>query len=170
MVDFLISKVLKVKDGILPEQFEFFCVAKPSERIKMARFVVNDKRQLLFESLSHKIGIFGEADFGIKTADDLKDIFATTDHGPEGDGLFDKVSRLNQQIEVGGNGLVVALIRVRIAPASEEVYWFDVEVVSNTLKEVPGKSVIGIIEDKIMTKSLSCSKVSLDRNVSDLAR
>ena len=96
MVDFLIGKILKVEDGILSEQFEFFCVTEPSKRIDVAWFVVNNKRQFFLESLSDKIGIFGEADFRIKTADDLKDILATTDHGPKGNGLFDKVSCLNQ--------------------------------------------------------------------------
>lgn len=94
-------------------------MAESTERVGIARIVVDNEGKLFFEALLNEFGVFGEAYLGIKTTNNFESVLSATDHGPEANRLLDKVGNLNQDIKIGGNGLIVTLVGVRTAPTSK---------------------------------------------------
>ena len=109
LIDFLISDVFQIKNGVFLEELKGTDFAETSEGIDIARIVNNGESVPFFVTPANKVGIFSETNLGIEAADSAKMSAEATNHGAECSGVTDQKPGFSEEVEVVGDSFVGVL-------------------------------------------------------------
>lgn len=166
--DFEAGDLLQIEFGRLLQRLDGPAGPVAAEGVDELGVSENGERRAAPDVLPDEVGIFGEAELGVKFHAATKNFTAAADHRPHGTFKLYEFASFDQEIYGGCDRFFGGEVRVGDTPGSEKISRSDEEVVVDAFEEIEGEAIVGIHKDEIVTTTFGSPEVTLDGDVAAL--